>query len=259
MEILLRLLVELLWPSSQLVILGLLAGYLFWRRRNAWGRRIAGGTLVLLLLYSTPFLPRLLGLSLERSYPVWNNSDTTYPDSIPIMVLASGFVPDSTLHASQQLGESNLSRLMEGIRIYKALQDSHPLLVLSGTAPDNVPYTQAAVQAKTAVAMGVNPSDIRLHDPSEVVNTASEARIFADQFGPGQQLILVTSALHMPRSMYWFRQYDLEPVPAPTDFAVKVDRYRVNWDVWPSAENIRILDRVVHEYVGMMWARVGSR
>lgn len=256
MESLLRFLVEMLLPSRQLVILGGLVGYLFWRKRNTWGRRITTVTLVLLILYSTPLLPRLLGYNLERQYPVWSVGDKKYPDQTPIMVLASGFVPDTVLHASQQLGESNLSRLIEGVRIYKALQNSHPLLVLSGTAPDGVPYTQAAVQAEAAVDLGVRLEDIVLHDPPDVVNTASEARIFKQEFGPGQKLILVTSALHMPRSMYWFRHYGLEPVPAPTDFTVKIDRYRYNWDVWPSAENIRTMDRIFHEYIGMVWARI---
>lgn len=251
MEALLRFFVDLLMPSRHLVILGVIAGWLFWRKRNTWGRRITGVTLVLLILYSTPFLPRLLGRSLERQYPVWALDNTPYPTQIPIMVLASDFVPDTMLHASQQLGESTFDRLMEGIRIYHALEEYQPLLILSGTAPDGVPVTQAAVQEEAAVDMGVRGEDIVLHDSSDVVNTASEARIFATEFGKGTKLILVTSALHMPRSMYWFRHYGLDPIPAPTDFAVKKDRYRFNWDVWPSADNLRTMDRIFHEYIGI--------
>ncbi len=258
METLLRFLVDLLMPSHQLLILGVIAGWLYWKRRSPWDHRVGSVTLLLLFLYSTPFLPRLLGRSLERKYPVWSVEDKLYPDRIPIMVLASGFVPDTILHASQQLGGVTFKRLMEGVRIYNALEDYRPLLVFSGTAPEDVPITQAAVQARAAMDVGVDGEDIRLHDSPEVVNTASEARIFAEKFGKGQALILVTSALHMPRSMYWFRYYGLEPIPAPTDFAVKTDRYRFNWDVWPSTENIRTMDRIFHEYIGWVWARIST-
>jgi len=213
-------------------------------------------TIVLLVIYSTPFLPKLLARTLERQYPVWTDKEYRYTDGIPIMVLGSGAIADTTLHASHQLGNNLHARLMEGIRIYKALEFHNPLLVVSGTSPEDNPVTQGMIQSEAAIAMGVDPVDIRFHDGPEVVNTASEASVFADRYGKGHSLILVTSAIHMPRAMYWFRHYDLDPIPAPTEFIVKKDSYRRNWDIWPSAEYIVTMDRVYHEVVGMVWARI---
>ena len=256
METILRFLVDLVQPSAQLMLLAILAGWFYWKKKVLWGRRFTIVTILLLFIYSTPFLPRLLAWSLERQYPVWNLSHEIYPDHIPVMVLGAGFTADTTLHPSHRMSENLVDRLMEGIRVYRALESYHPLLVLSGTAPEDVPMTQAEVQMHTALDLGVRMDDIRLHDGPDVVNTASEARIFSEKFGKDQKLILVTSAIHMPRAMYWFRHYGLDPIPAPSEFLVKKDAYRRNWNFWPSAEYIVTMDRVYHEVVGMVWARI---
>jgi uncharacterized SAM-binding protein YcdF (DUF218 family) len=262
METLARIILDLLMPGSQLMILAVLIVIFFWTGRQEWAKRTCLLFLFLFLVYSTPFLPRHLAWQLERQYPVWA-ADEPLPDildPVPVMVLTAGMIPDTTLHESHQLNSATFTRLMEGVRVYRTLKSagSGANLVLSGSAPEGVPTTLAQVKAVVAKSLGVHAQNIHLHDPPGIIDTCTEARVFAERFGEGHRVIVVTSALHMSRAMWWFRHHGLEPVAAPTDFQVRKDLYnnRIQWK--PSVTNIRLMERVLQERAGMVWARMSG-
>lgn len=75
------------------------------------------------------------------------------------------------------------------------------------------------------------------------------------------RIILVTSALHMPRSVGLFEKQGLEVIPAPADFVVT----QKGWDnlvynnlsghlfnLLPSAENLSTTSRALKEYLGIL-------
>jgi len=74
-------------------------------------------------------------------------------------------------------------------------------------------------------------------------------------------VLLVTSAMHMPRSMGVFRREcpDVEFIPAPTDFRV-VDRplpwYRQLVGFIPTPSNLVGCNEMSHEYLGMAYYRL---
>ena len=130
-------------------------------------------------------------------------------------MLGGGHVSDPRLPANSQISAAALGRVVEGVRLYKAIPGSK-LLLSGGAVFDPVP--EAEVMARIAVLLGVKPQDISLEPDSR--DTADEAEIIAKMIGR-ERFILVTSASHMPRSMALFRKRGLQPIPAPTDFQVR--------------------------------------
>ena len=107
--------------------------------------------------------------------------------------------------------------------------------------------------------MGVPASTI-LQDPTSL-NTRENAinvKRIMDQHGL-KRILLVTSAMHMPRSLKIFQKLGINPIPAPTDFLISTDEARDEQtiasallDSLPDAENLRHLTRALKEYVGLL-------
>ena len=66
-----------------------------------------------------------------------------------------------------------------------------------------------------------------------------------------ERVILVTSALHMPRALATFRATQLDVVPAPTDFEVTTVGERTLLDLLPDAEALQGSSRALKEYLGL--------
>jgi uncharacterized SAM-binding protein YcdF (DUF218 family) len=75
-------------------------------------------------------------------------------------------------------------------------------------------------------------------------------------------LLLVTSALHMPRALGIFRHQflALEIIPAPTDYlftrSPKIPTREVVQRFIPSGENLMKADEMLHEYIGLVYYRL---
>lgn len=202
---------------------------------------------VYLVLVTTPFFSEPLLGRLERQYPVFDAGQ-----SAPyVLVLGSGTNFDPERPPTQQLGETALVRLIEAIRIYQLL-DSSKLVLSAGKR--NQPKTQAEVTGAAAVSLGVTPADtLLLNTP---MTTQQEAEAFVHRFREGTSLILVTSARHLPRAMYLFREVGLHPIAAPTDFKIGKDYGRPWTSYLPGSGSLKKSELVIHEYVGMLWARM---
>ena len=62
----------------------------------------------------------------------------------------------------------------------------------------------------------------------------------------------------MPRAMYLFQKAGLNPLPASTGHLVKKSKNVDPWFWMPSANHIEKMERVIHEYVGLLWYKVGG-
>ncbi|MEE4176003.1 MAG: ElyC/SanA/YdcF family protein [Bacteroides sp.] len=208
--------------------------------------------LVWLLTTSTGPLPRLLISGLENRYGVFDDS-LSFPVDQPlhVLVLGGGHTSDERLPANNQLSLSALGRLVEGIRIHR----QHPgsLLILSGY-PGKDKVSNARVMYQTALLMGVEASQMAIIPEPE--NTRQEAQAYLKTYGNHQPLVIVTSATHIPRAMMWFSKAGLNPLPAPTNHAIKESPVsRSQWWI-PGPQNISLTDRAIYEYAGIIQARL---
>jgi uncharacterized SAM-binding protein YcdF (DUF218 family) len=170
-----------------------------------------------------------------------------------VVVLGGGQVSDFRLPATGQLSRPSLARLVEGIRLYHGLPRCK-LLLSGGKLFEQ--KAEARVMAEAAIAMEVRSHDLILEEVSK--DTEEEARLIQQIVGQSR-FVLVTSASHMPRSMGLFKKLGMDPIPAPTDYLVRQSREMNPFQFFPKAENLYKAERVIHEYLGMIWSRLRGR
>lgn len=215
------------------------------RRLGGW---IMVGALVMLLLFSSEPLARLLLVPLESHYPPLEDTERL-EDVDWVVVLGSHASSDSDRPATTRLSGVAALRLIEGIRLQRSLSGSR-LILSGGTAFAGAP--SATVMSRAAVDLGADPARLMVHPGPR--NTVEEMTRLRDALGE-RRFILVTSASHMPRAMGLARAQGLNPIPAPTVWRTR------NQDsdprrFLPSSTGLAMSERALHEYAGLIWARL---
>jgi uncharacterized SAM-binding protein YcdF (DUF218 family) len=237
-------------PTS-LIFFFMLLGicFLWFTRKQKFGKLLVTVSFVILTLCSYNTLGNVLLGGLEKQYPPLLT--VSNPVDVPwVVVLGGGIAPDSNLPDHDQLANASLSRLVEGIRIHRQIPGSR--LLLSGGAVFGM-VTEAAVMAETAVSLGVNRQDLLLDTRSK--DSKDQAREVKKIVG-SRRFILVTSAAHMPRVMALFEKQGLTSIPAPTDFRIKKRQHISPGMFFPWANNLRKAEYAIHEYLGLIWAKL---
>lgn len=223
-------------PSVGLyIVLWVLSAYWFKikKYKMATGYLVIG--FVLLLAISTSYIPKKLIFNMEKAYKPMVLNQLTRTTPYYIYVLGSGASKDSKLPAAMNLNTMTLTRLVEGIRIHTYLD--HAILVTSAALKDS-PKSQAQLSKETAVALGVNEARIEMLETA--TTTLEEAKDFKTRFGTNKTIILVTSALHMPRAVQIFKDQGMQVLPAPTAYVYKEDEY--NGLAFPSFNSINLMN-----------------
>ena len=229
----------------EILLLGLVL--LCLTKRQKTGKAVVFLGVLLLAAVSTDWLPDRALVPLESRHPVLERKADAEASVDWIVVLSGGLKTDPKLPMRLRSEDSTLARLVEGIVQYRSRSSSR--LLLSGGG-EHEP-SAAEVMAETAKALGVPDRDIVLETRSR--DTADQAELVRERVG-GEPFMLVTSASHMPRAVYLFRQQGLRPVPAPAHFLNEAAEKRVAWDYFPSHEDIGKTQRAVYEYMGLAWS-----
>jgi len=161
-----------------------------------------------------------------------------------IVVLGAGYDARQTAPATSRLSPYTLERLVEGIRVYRALPGAK--LIMSGRGYGELP-TEAAVMKQAAQALGVPGTDILLEAESE--DTPDEARLIRPMVG-SDRVVLVTSAVHMERSARLFEKQGISIIEAPAGF------WPGQFSIWPNSERLGWVEGAEHERLGLLWARL---
>lgn len=131
-----------------------------------------------------------------------------------------------------------------------------PLIVLSGGRVDwkDGGPSEAEDMAQLIEAMGVPAKAIRQERTS--LNTYQNAVnvkpiLEAEEI---DQFLLVTSAMHMPRSLAIFRKQGMNAIAAPTDFLIvpeesSLESFLLN--LFPDASNMKRTTLALKEYIGL--------
>jgi len=231
----------------EILLLGIIL--LWFTRLQKTGKAIV--TLGLVILTGLSYGPVVEALSrpLEYKYPPL--LDSNHLTQVKwVVVLGGGHISDPQLPAVSQVSSPVLFRLVEGIRLYRERPD-RKLILTGGVTFDPVPHSK--VLADLAQSIGVDRQDLVLEQNAK--DTKDEARFIKELVG-GEQFILVTSAIHMPRSMALFRKQGLDPLPAPAGHSVKKRRGSGPGRFFPWAGELYQTERAVYEYLGMAWARL---
>jgi uncharacterized SAM-binding protein YcdF (DUF218 family) len=215
--------------------------------------------LVLLLVSSNQWVATRLMQSLE-----WQHLATNpLPEAEAIVVLGGGIRPEDFPRPWIDVMESG-DRVLHGAQLY--LAGKAPLLIMSGGRIDwkGAGSPESSDMAKLAIALGV-PQAAIAEDPTSL-NTYENAVNVQGILQQRQinRVLLVTSALHMPRSLAIFKRLGIEAIPAPTDFLVSRQRLKeisgsrkaIALNLLPEASNLADVSRVLKEYLGLFVYRL---
>jgi uncharacterized SAM-binding protein YcdF (DUF218 family) len=254
-----KLLPIFIYPLGLSCILLLVALVTLWKRPQA-AAACMSFSLVLLLLASNSWVATGLVRSLE-----WQHlPPESYPKADAIVVLGGAIRPQAPPRPWVDVAEAG-DRPLHAARLY--LQGKAPLIILSGGRIDwkDGGPPESMDMAKLVQAMGV-PASALLEDPTSLntYENAVNVKQILDQRGI-QRILLVTSAIHMPRSLRIFQKQGIEAIAAPTDFSVVEGRFdelrssteAIILNLLPDAENLQATSRALKEYIGIVvyWLR----
>lgn len=237
----------LILPFSFTIVLIGIGLVLRWYKKQRLGKiiMITGG---ILLLFFASYPGSWLTLKpLESKYEPLNITSSIKADYV--VVLGGGCKEDTSLPSTARLTQASTRRLTEGIRIHKKIPGS-TLVLSGGTDEDRI--SSAEMQLKVM-------QDLELSTDSVIVNlsplnTQQEAEVVKEKIGDKHDIVLVTSAYHMPRAVALFNGQGIEVIPAPADHLItQSDEWGLSHFLW-HPRNLKKSHRAFHEYVGMLWA-----
>ena len=240
---------ETMRPSSIRCVLMLLTpGVVLMNVRPlaAWGRRWVSAVVVMYWMLSCPITVDVLARTLSRGYATLESADARQAKAV--VMLGSG--TKNLRFRGQQLSFVNVPsglRALETARLFKLMD--RPLLIASGGVTDKDPAgaPESDAYEPALVALGV-PAD-RILQESLSKNTHDEAVAIKDMLRERgiSEFVLVTSPLHMRRSMYAFEAQGMHPIPAVAPlYPERIDQ---PFPLLPSDATLDIGDQVVYEWV----------
>ncbi|ASC73956.1 Envelope biogenesis factor ElyC [Halomicronema hongdechloris C2206] len=252
-----KLLPLLLYPLGLACLLLLVALVLLWRRPR-WAAGAIATSLALLFISSNSWVADRFLQSLE-----WQHLPSELPNADAIVVLGGGMRPASSPRAWVEVSEAG-DRVLHGARLY--LAGKAPWLILSG---GRIPWLdgggapESSDMAALATALGV-PEEAILQDPTSLNTYQNAINVKALlQTYSLERVLLVTSALHMPRALALFRHQGIDAAPAPTDFLLSKARLQTapQWQAhlvnfFPDARYLHEVTQALKEYLGLLVYRL---
>ena len=214
MNLLSKLVIWLLSPLGTWLCLAMVALVLAWRRRLRSGIALAMMAFFWLWAWSTPVLSLWLRDSIEKQFP--EQTIASVPMAQALVVLGGAVEPPSG-RASEIDLQSAADRVWYAARLFHA--GKAPVLLLSGGSdPERHAYSEARAMSILLQDLGVPPQAMVLEEASR--NTRQNAALSAMLLKARgiNHILLVTSALHMPRALALFKAQGLQVIPAATDF-----------------------------------------
>jgi uncharacterized SAM-binding protein YcdF (DUF218 family) len=169
--------------------------------------------LVWLWLWSMPVATHWLTSQIEGQFS--QSPMASVPHAQAIVVLGGTVTPPSGKSTEINLGRAG--RVWYAARLFHA--DKAPLVLLSGGGDlGHQAFSEAHAMAVFLQDLGVPAQAIVLEEASR--NTRQNAAFSASLLKARglEHILLVTSALHMPRAFALFKAQGLQVTPAPTDF-----------------------------------------
>jgi uncharacterized SAM-binding protein YcdF (DUF218 family) len=183
-----------------------------------------------------------LSVQLEYQYPAYLNQPSSY-----IVVLGSGHNDLSGVHIASALSSSGTKRVLTATNIHKANPRSQ--VIFTGFAGVGNKISNAQMNANFASFLGMNAQNMLVLGSEK--DTADEANS-VQKIVKNQSVILVTSAMHMPRAMRLFTSVGIKAIPAPADFQTN----NIGFYSLPRIAYLSQSNQAIHEYLGLSLERL---
>lgn len=245
---------SLLSPSQILLGITIAGGMLLAIGRARPGRVLSITGTAGLLVFG--FLPtsHYLAAALETRFP-----QPELPERITGIILLSGAERPA---ATEAHGEPQFSSAAGRYTTALRLAARHPeaRIVYTG-GPEKNPRTgelgQTGVAKRLLPTVGIDPARIVYEEGSaDTCDNASNTKALVGP-RPTDVWVVVTSAMHVPRTMACFRAADWQVIPQPANYQVVLGGIDVG--TFQIADNLELLDTALHEWTGLAYYWLSGR
>jgi len=240
-------------------VLLVVALVMLWKKRSRWVAVPIVLALAILLLTSNGWT----SLAILRSLEWQNIPPGQLPPAEAIVVLGGGTKAKFAPRPGVDLSEEG-DRVLYGATLYK--QALAPVIIVSGGRiewkgsgpPEAADMTEILTQVGVPRSAIIQESNsYNTHDNAVNVKKILQARGI-------KRILLVTSAMHMPRSLAIFKRQNIDTIAAPTDFLVSSNEVREIQgtaearllNLLPDSSNLQNFTRALKEYVGFLIYRL---
>lgn len=235
--------------SVVLLVVGIL--FLFSRFKKAGKIFLILGLIIIYAASSHPVSYFLVSF-LERQYPALTEERLRSEDFSQVeyvVVLGSGSFYQKNIPMVSQHTPTQLIRLMTAYEIHRFLP--HTKMILSGGGPG--PLSEGEMMKNFLIFIGAPLHLLVVEGESE--NTWEQALHVKKIVGDGK-VILVTSAVHMPRAMMLFHRVGFDPIAAPADIRYRNFSDKTYWALWPNARHLQASEAAWYEYLGLIKEKI---
>jgi uncharacterized SAM-binding protein YcdF (DUF218 family) len=227
------------------------------KKHRKWRQGLSIAALLLLWLASNRWVSFALARSLE-----WQNLPSDIiPQAEVIVILGGGTESADPPRPMTEINSAG-DRVLYAAKLYK--DGAAPIILASGgnlefsTARGSTP---AEEMADLLTLTGVPENAILTQDESQ--NTYEDALYSAEMLKQNEvtEIILVTSAMHMPRAKALFEKQGISVIPAPVDFTVTEQNWQSVFKpslsealiyILPNTSSLGLTTNVLKEYFGFV-------
>ena len=211
-------------------------------------KKISFFGLLILIFCSLPIISNKLIFFLEKDYSRKEISNVSKADAI---VVLSGMV--STIKTNGKISyefNNAVDRILSGIDLFK--EDKASFLILTnGKMPWSLGIPEGEYLKKFSIKFGIPEDRILLTD--NVQNTDQEAKSVKKLLKTNKaNIILVTSAFHMPRAKKIFEATNIKVIPFAVDFRTSIKKITII-DFIPSANSLKDTSHFFREMIGRLY------
>lgn len=239
----------LIYPFNVALWLMIIALVLLWLQWVRAAGACLAVAIAIFLVTGNPTLATALYAHHERTHLPLPVAD--YPRVDAIIALGGSLGPPLPPRLSPEL-YSSADRLLHAARLYHAGRAPRVILAGGNVFPQPGIEEESFYAAKLLEEWGVPASAILIEDQSRnTYQNAVNTKKLVDKNGIGK-VLLVTSAIHMPRALAVFRSNGIDALPAPTDYAI-VGQNEPELLSWlPSIGSVQAVTGVIHENLGLL-------
>ncbi len=236
--------------------------YLFRKGKSAVIYFLSLVSLIIMYVLFTAFGTSFLVVPLENMYLDEMNIES-FDKGYPIVVLGGG------VYYSKErvyLNPHSLQRVVKGYELYQKLE--RPIVYSGGVAIGQNRMGESEVAAEWLSRLGVKKEDIIIENQARTTyENAVYVKRWLSEYNFDMSLelrteldntvYLVTSALHLPRSVLVFEKQGVDVIPVSSGIAID---HQPSWlDFLPNRGSLTANMMAVHEWLGLLWYKITNR
>ncbi len=229
------------------------------KRIYRYGVRIL--VVIIYLLSLTPVKYVILYPLEVTSYKMSEMDNHQYHEAQAIVVLGGGITLPGKW-GSPQLGLDSLSRLNHAVEIYQSLDGKIPIIFSTGISDvsKEIP-SEAGVAESYFKQWSIRNYYLEDRSRNTYENAVETKKVFKRLgWSLEKPIILVTSALHLPRATAVFQNQGFIVLPSPSHYQVASSYKGFDiFDFLPRVENLNSITYAWHEYIGLLYYKLLGR